>query len=194
MQNNMQNNSNQVCVARKFDNIGINPSEYLLDDEGLLKLFPSVTDAKLYLKEAGFSEEDIYWMYFPPFDHVGQPVTKVLLKKTLLQVKEKALNGDYTVQSSTNFGICNKWKKELADHVSYPAVSYGLVQELCCQWPEFSGDINYPIKEDAVEPLWVGDNLVARLSLIDFLVEAVEDLPEDSNFLSKISALNPPKS
>lgn len=53
-----------IVVGRHIEGITLNPIEYLLDDEGDLMTFESEEEAKEYLKEEGFSDDDIYWMVF----------------------------------------------------------------------------------------------------------------------------------
>lgn len=58
----------KIVVGRHIEGITLNPLEYLLDDEGDLMTFESEEEAKEYLKEKGFSDDDIYWMVFEEVD------------------------------------------------------------------------------------------------------------------------------
>jgi len=53
-----------VVVGRHIDGITLNPLEYLLGINGDPMVFESETQAKLYLKNQGFSDDEIYWMVF----------------------------------------------------------------------------------------------------------------------------------
>ena len=53
-----------IIVARHQEGIGLNPLEYLLNEDGTEKEFESKESAIEFLKEAGASEEDIYYMRF----------------------------------------------------------------------------------------------------------------------------------
>lgn len=54
----------KIAVGRHIEGITLNPLEYLLDEEGELMTFESEEEANEYLKEKGFSDDDIYWMVF----------------------------------------------------------------------------------------------------------------------------------
>lgn len=58
----------KIAVGRHIEGITLNPLEYLLDEEGDLMTFESEEEAKEYLKEKGFSDDDIYWMVFEEVD------------------------------------------------------------------------------------------------------------------------------
>ena len=53
-----------IIVARHQEGIGLNPLEYLLNESGTEKEFESKERAIEFLKSAGASEEDIYYMRF----------------------------------------------------------------------------------------------------------------------------------
>ena len=53
-----------IIVARHQEGIGLNPLEYLLNEDGTEKEFESKESAIEFLKEAGASNEDIYFLKF----------------------------------------------------------------------------------------------------------------------------------
>ena len=53
-----------IIVARHQEGIGLNPLEYLLNEDGTEKEFESKESAIEFLKEAGASSEDIYFLKF----------------------------------------------------------------------------------------------------------------------------------
>lgn len=53
-----------IIVARHQEGIGLNPLEYLLNEDGTEKEFESKEIAIEFLKEAGASSEDIYFLKF----------------------------------------------------------------------------------------------------------------------------------
>ena len=53
-----------IIVGRPINGITLNPLEYLLDDDGKVKKFPSKKQAVSFLKEKGFTDDDIYWLTF----------------------------------------------------------------------------------------------------------------------------------
>lgn len=55
-----------VCVGRHVNGISINPLEFILNNDNTVMEFQSEDIAKTYLKDNGFSDEDIYWFHFKP--------------------------------------------------------------------------------------------------------------------------------
>ena len=53
-----------IIVGRHINGITINPLEYLLDDDGNEMEFTSKAAAQKFLKEHGFTDDDIYWLTF----------------------------------------------------------------------------------------------------------------------------------
>ena len=53
-----------IIVARHQEGIGLNPLEYLLNEDGTEKEFESKESAIEFLKEVGASSEDIYFLKF----------------------------------------------------------------------------------------------------------------------------------
>lgn len=53
-----------IIVARHQEGIGLNPLEYLLNEDGMEKEFVSKESAIEFLKKAGASDDDIYYMQF----------------------------------------------------------------------------------------------------------------------------------
>ena len=58
----------KIIVGRHIEGISINPLEYILDDNGDAKEFINKKEAVKFLKENGFSKEDIYWFVFEKID------------------------------------------------------------------------------------------------------------------------------
>jgi hypothetical protein len=55
----------KVKVGRHIEGISLNPLEYVLDGpDGEIKWFDSKEQAIEFLKEAGASDDDIYWFSF----------------------------------------------------------------------------------------------------------------------------------
>jgi len=53
-----------VIIGRHIDGITINPLEYLLDDSGDEMEFDNEESAKRFLREQGFTDDEIYWLAF----------------------------------------------------------------------------------------------------------------------------------
>jgi len=53
-----------IIVGRHINGITINPLEYLLDENGLVMEFINEDSATAFLKDKGFSDDDIYWFVF----------------------------------------------------------------------------------------------------------------------------------
>jgi len=53
-----------VVVGRHINGITLNDLEYLLDDDGEVRVFENDEAAKTFLKEIGFTDDDIYWFVF----------------------------------------------------------------------------------------------------------------------------------
>ena len=51
-----------VTIGRHINGITINPLEYVLDESGNVLAFENEERAKQFLKNNGFSEDDIYWL------------------------------------------------------------------------------------------------------------------------------------
>lgn len=56
----------RVIVGRHVNGISLNSLEYLLDDDGAPKEFGSEDEAKEFLREAGCTDDEIYYMVFEP--------------------------------------------------------------------------------------------------------------------------------
>jgi len=54
----------KVVIGRHINGITINPLEYLLDEDEEPMIFESEEIAKDFLKEKGFTDDDIYWFIF----------------------------------------------------------------------------------------------------------------------------------
>lgn len=57
-----------VTISRPINGICLNPDEYLLDDDGKLKLFKDEEEAKNFLLENGALEEDLEWFKFEEYN------------------------------------------------------------------------------------------------------------------------------
>lgn len=53
-----------IIVARHEEGIGLNQLEYLLNEDGTEKEFENKDKAIEFLKKAGASDDDIYYMLF----------------------------------------------------------------------------------------------------------------------------------
>jgi len=76
-----------VIVGRHINGITINPVEYILDDAGKEMQFANIEDAKMFLKEEGFTDDDMAWLVFetvPALDEVNailEEAVKYIIKK-----------------------------------------------------------------------------------------------------------------
>ena len=57
---------NGFVVGQHIDAMHLNPLEYLLDENGDVKVFKSKIEATYFLKQHGFTDEDIYWLVIMP--------------------------------------------------------------------------------------------------------------------------------
>ena len=88
----------------------------------------------------------------------------------LLKLKELASCGNIPADM---YGICSNLTS-----VSQ-AYSYGFVEKYSIGWPEHSGDIEYPVPitvSDQYKGKWAGKYGAARLRLLDYLIEQMENL------------------
>lgn len=53
-----------ISVGRPINGISINGLEYLLDDDGNIRLFSDENEAKDWLTSQGFTIDEIDWMIF----------------------------------------------------------------------------------------------------------------------------------
>lgn len=53
-----------IIVARHEEGIGLNPLEYLLDENGDVMLFKNKNEAIRFLKNKGASNDDLYFLKF----------------------------------------------------------------------------------------------------------------------------------
>ena len=56
-----------ITVARPINGICLNPDEYLLDEEGKIKLFESESSARSWLADNGVNEEEMEFMKFEEY-------------------------------------------------------------------------------------------------------------------------------
>lgn len=59
-----------IIIGRHINGITINPLEYLLDDQGNEMQFESEEKAKDFLKEHGYTDDEIYWFTFVDLDEL----------------------------------------------------------------------------------------------------------------------------
>lgn len=53
-----------IVIGRHINGITINPLEYLLNDDGTIKEFENKAKAVEFLRENGFTDEDLDYMVF----------------------------------------------------------------------------------------------------------------------------------
>ena len=71
------------------------------------------------------------------------------------------------------YGICHNLNLICSDgKLSY---EYGLVSYFSKGWEHHSGDERYPIQEDEAYGKWQGENLILRISLLNYLIERVSN-------------------
>ena len=56
-----------VTISRPINGICLNPDEYLLDEEGKIKLFESESSARSWLADNGATEEEMEFMKFEEY-------------------------------------------------------------------------------------------------------------------------------
>lgn len=100
-------------------------------------------------------------------------ISRDVLIQSLLRVKEKALNGDYTTEPK--YGICSMWMDEVGCNTTYD-----FVDVLSKGWEYYSGRRSYPVPQEPHEHCWEGEQLILRLSLIDHLLEQLEVISSDT--------------
>ena len=72
-----------------------------------------------------------------------------------------------------DYGICHNLNLICSDgKMSY---EYGLVSYFSKGWEHHSGDERYPIQEDEDCGKWQGENLILRISLLNYLIESVSN-------------------
>ena len=72
-----------------------------------------------------------------------------------------------------DYGICHNLNLICSDgRMSY---EYGLVSYFSKGWEHHSGDERYPIQEDEDCGKWQGENLILRISLLNYLIERVSN-------------------
>ncbi len=57
-----------VTISRPIEGICLNPDEYLLDEEGKIKLFESESSARSWLADNGVTEEEMEFMKFEEYN------------------------------------------------------------------------------------------------------------------------------
>jgi len=117
-------------------------------------------------------------------------VLKVLTKDQLAVVADGLINliSDKRQLEDNDLGIC--WNLRhitnlyLSDYDGGCHVSYALVSENCHDWAGYSGSIDYPVPfDDWNAKMWEGDQLKARISLMNHLLakvnSAIDELGAD---------------
>lgn len=85
----------------------------------------------------------------------------------LLKLKELADRGNIPAESN---GICSNLT------IVSQVQSYGFVEKYSFGWPEHSGNSEYPIRGKFSTFQWRGERGAARLRLLDYLIEQMENL------------------
>lgn len=88
----------------------------------------------------------------------------------LLTLKDLVACGN--IPAETN-GICSNLT------IVSQVYSYGFVEKYSIGWPEHSGDIEYPVPRivsGQYKGNWIGEYGEARLRLLDYLIEQMENL------------------
>ena len=57
-----------IIVGRPINGITLNPLEYLLDDDGNEMLFETEEKAKDFLREHGYTDDELEWLTFQEID------------------------------------------------------------------------------------------------------------------------------
>jgi hypothetical protein len=109
---------NKKCVvARNINGIALNSFEYLLDDDGEIKVFDDIGQALSFLKDAGATDEDVYFYQFFNYD--------------------KLENGEFEEVSSLlkTSEIFDRYKKFVTEKIGGPAsVSMEVEEEKNRPW------------------------------------------------------------
>lgn len=58
-----------IIVGKHVNGITLNELEYLLDDDDNIMQFETEELAKTFLKDKGFTEEDIWWLVFEEMEN-----------------------------------------------------------------------------------------------------------------------------
>lgn len=99
--------------------------------------------------------------------------TAQLLKIALQKVKADAM-GDWLDRSS--FGICHHLANRFASSEDELLLAYSFVEHHCVGWNGIVEPTEYPIPIPPRAYLWQGDQLAARLSLIDHLLGKLDEI------------------
>lgn len=93
---------NKKCVvARNINGIALNNFEYLLDDDGEIKVFDDIGQALSFLKDAGATDEDMYYYRFFDYEEL---VDGKYMEACLLRTSD----------------IFNRYKKYVAEKIDGP--------------------------------------------------------------------------
>lgn len=98
-------------------------------------------------------------------------ISRQLLIDSLNEVKQQALSNKIY---EPDFGICNNWSEIVDDNITYT-----LVGKLSKGWKHHTGWCDYLVPDDEDYGLWEGVNLEMRLSLIDYLLNELENLTQE---------------
>lgn len=88
----------------------------------------------------------------------------------LLKLKELTAHGNIPAEMN---GICSNLT------IVSQVCSYGFVEKYSVGWSEHSGDREYPVQKplgDQYKGKWIGEYGAARLRLLDYLIEQMENL------------------
>ncbi len=91
--------SKKCVVARNINGIALNNFEYLLDDDGEIKVFDDIGQALSFLKDAGATDEDMYYYRFFDYEEL---VDGKYMEACLLRTSD----------------IFNRYKKYVAENIS----------------------------------------------------------------------------
>jgi hypothetical protein len=108
---------NKKCVvARNINGIALNSFEYLLDDDGEIKVFDDIGQALSFLKDAGATDEDMYYYRFFDYEEL---VDGKYMEACLLRTSD----------------IFNRYKKFVTEKIGGPAsVSMEVEEEKNRPW------------------------------------------------------------
>ena len=63
-----------VIVGKHINDVSINPLEYVLDVNGNVMQFPDEESAKSFMKDNGFTDDDVYWFVFETVDDMSEAI------------------------------------------------------------------------------------------------------------------------
>lgn len=89
-----QKGNTMIKIGRHVNGIMLNELEFILDQKGDIKLFPTKREAIRFCKKKGMTEEQIYWLCFK---YVAPPklYERIKIKKPLTEAQRVKLEGRY---------------------------------------------------------------------------------------------------